>query len=266
MKLKGALFPKKDIGEFSLQIQSEYVEPPQNNIVTQCSAGIFPIDEVKGAFKLIQNIGQTLMWFFLVPLSVGAYMDFRQPHVLKKGRFFIFALVALNIPLMLWLYSRYGYMSIRHSMPLVVFTIFYIPAGIKMISLWFTPKLQPAKSISAGHSTILIAIGITICVIHILRPVHNDKIIYRQAAQWLTENTNKNDVIAVSDFRISFYAERKGIKYNSENIPKEVGYIAADPADIRNPLQNTALIYFQDQKKQNKLGIYRHSLEHQPGQ
>ncbi len=264
MKLKGSLFPKKNLVEFSLQIQGESEELPHNNIVTQCAAGIFAIDVVNGAFKLIQNIGQTLMWFFLVPLLVGAYSDFRQSHVLKRGRFFIFALVVFNILLMLWLYYRYGYMSIRHSMPLVVFTVFYIPTGIKTISLWLTPKLQPAKSISAGHPAVLIAIGIAICVIHILRPVHNDKIIYRKAAQWLTDNTNKNDVIAVSDFRISFYAKRKGIKYNSENVPDEAGYIAADPADIKNISQNAALIYFQDQHKQNKLGIYRHNPEHPP--
>jgi hypothetical protein len=264
MKFKGALFPKKGIGEFSLQVQGEGGKMTLNNIETQYNAGIFPIDVVKGTFKLIQNIAQTLMWFFLVPLLVGAYQDFRSLYVIKRGRFFIFALILFNIPIMLWLYSRYGYMSIRHSMTLVVFTVFYIPAGINTISLLLTPKTQPEKSISYGHPVVLTAIGITICVIHILRPVYNEKVIYRQAAQWLRENTGHNDVIAVSDLRISFYAERKGIKYNAENIPDEVDYITTDPAEVENTSQDNALIYFQDKKKHSTLGIYRHHPEHPP--
>ena len=71
---------------------------------------------------------------------------------------------------------------------------------------------------------ILLAIGVVICMPKLLRPSGFDKQGYRAAAKWLRENTGKNDVIAVPDLRISFYAERKGLKYTTE-IPKGAEYL-----------------------------------------
>jgi hypothetical protein len=58
----------------------------------------------------------------------------------------------------------------------------------------------------------------------LLRPLGADKHGYREAAQWLKENTRQEDAVAVPDLRISFYAERKGIGYTTE-IPEGTEYI-----------------------------------------
>jgi len=72
---------------------------------------------------------------------------------------------------------------------------------------------------------ILLLIGICVCIPKLLRPLNDDRKSYKTAAMWLAANTNVNDVIAVPDSRISFYAERKCLKYEGEAVPEGAQYI-----------------------------------------
>ena len=66
--------------------------------------------------------------------------------------------------------------------------------------------------------------GVVICMPKLLQPMGIDKPGYRAASTWLRENTNPQDVIAVPDRRISFYAERKGLIYETE-VPEGAEYL-----------------------------------------
>ena len=115
-------------------------------------------------------------------------------------------------------------MSGRHTLPLVVFTVFYTPSGLHVLADFLNKKLLKKENSNLGF-VILMVIGITICTPKLLRPLHQDKLLLRKASQWLSENTQSTDVIAVPDLRISFYSNRKGIDYKHHTLIQDVQYI-----------------------------------------
>jgi 4-amino-4-deoxy-L-arabinose transferase-like glycosyltransferase len=214
MKLKGAVFPKKKLVQLQPQVVSE----------TTYIADIVPSD-IAGTFgQLFENIGETLMWFFVPALFIGLYKAFRKPNWYEPEQFFIIVLVGLNIVLMILLYCKYGYMSVRHTLPLVVFTIFHIPAGLHVLADLLNKKLLKKDNANLGF-VILMVIGIVICSPKLVRPLHYDKIIFRKAARWLAENTQDKDLVAVPDLRISFYSGRKGAYYEQQEFPENARYV-----------------------------------------
>ena len=233
MMLKGAVFPKKHIGEFALYTQSAKTRQVQQQYIPTVvhTADILPSDLAQAFGKLFENIGETLMWFFVPALLIGLYKHFQKQDWCEPKRFFVIAIIALNIPLMVWLYCRSGYMSARHSLPLVVFTIFYIPIGLRMLANWLEEKFrketqQTSKKHGSVHFfVILMVIGIVIYTPKLLRPLHYDKLIFRKVAEWLAKNTQEDAIIAVPDPRISFYSERSGIVCDGQEVPDEAKYI-----------------------------------------
>ncbi|MDO8302411.1 MAG: glycosyltransferase family 39 protein [Sedimentisphaerales bacterium] len=216
MKLKGGIFPKKHVGEFSSKIQS-------CDEVGVYTAALAAPDSMRALAKFAENIGSTLMWFFIPALVIGLYERFRGQKWYEPEKVFIAGLIVLNMAVMVWLYDKHGYMSQRHTLPLLVCTIFYIPVGLQALSAWLAGRFSavPGKS----WFVILLLIGICVCVPHLLRPLNDDRKSYKAAALWLAANTDKNEVIAVPDVRISFYADRKGLKYDGDAVPEGVQYI-----------------------------------------
>jgi hypothetical protein len=56
-------------------------------------------------------------------------------------------------------------------------------------------------------------------------PLSADKDSYVTAIQWLHDNTQPDDVTAVSDNRLTFYAQRPGLLYTNVVDPRRVDYI-----------------------------------------
>jgi hypothetical protein len=108
---------------------------------------------------------------------------------------------------------------------------------------------------------ILVITGLAICTPKLLRPIHTDKKTYIAAAQWLKENTQENDLIAVFDKRISFYAERKRFLYE-QNIPRWAQYAVTveknedENLDISIAVRKELSLWV-DQKKTKKIVIYK---------
>jgi len=91
MKLKGAIFPKKSFDIFSSSFDN--IDKNQLFSITDFHAGIVP-PKITGAFvKIFENIGDTLMWFFLVPYLIGIFQLFKKKKFLEPEQFFIIALV-----------------------------------------------------------------------------------------------------------------------------------------------------------------------------
>jgi hypothetical protein len=133
---------------------------------------------------------------------------------------------------MVWLYCKHGYMSRRHTLPLVVFTVFCIPSGLQASASWleekFSRKTEQSPALKGNKQfwfLVLLIIGISICIPKLLTPIRAKKQQFRDAAQWLIENTRENDVVAVCDGRISFYADRRGVEYDGHTIPGEAQYV-----------------------------------------
>jgi hypothetical protein len=171
------------------------------------------------------------MYIFALPLVVGLYCHFhRLRMILLTERFFIFALMVLYLVMMVLLHINYDYLSRRHCMPIVVFTSFYIPVGLRILARWLSKRIcrndLVLKKNRRRWSLIFMAVGFSICTVKLARisPLRWEKQGYLDAAKWLRENAAPKDIVAVPDKLIAFYAERKGVVY-SEQTPEQANYI-----------------------------------------
>lgn len=219
----------KDLFSYNHQSRPEEFHAPKNdnedNIYTASSV---PVRLAQATGKLTGEISNNLMHFFMPAMVIGIYFHFRRKsETTKIERFFIPVFVLLNFAMMIFLHYKWQYISRRHCLPLTAILIFYVPGGLEIIGTWLQGKF-PKNSLQTGSNTplyffILLAIGITVCMPKLLRPIRIEKQGYRAAANWLNKNTASGDLIAVPDNRIIFYANRKGLVYLGKP-PKLIKY------------------------------------------
>jgi len=282
MKLKGAVFPKKQLVQFvpstfakatadkntqSSKVYEQGIRICSNSVY---AAGFAPSD-IAGAWgKLVQRVSETLVWFFVPALLIGMYKHLGRRNWCEPERFFTIALIALNVSVMILLYCKFGYMSRRHTLPLVIFTIFYVPAGLEALASWLNEKFSKAierlfavKANADFWFMVLLVIGIAICSPKLLRPIRADKQSYRDAARWLAKNTDEKDIIAVPDIRIGFYSGRRSVEYDGRAVPKEAQYVVKvfeDEKDMlsgEEMLQTKEVFSIEGKGKESKVIIYR---------
>ena len=234
IKVRGQILPRKLKRLFSPdnRAQAETIGDQNINSCSQvCTSSYLPGDLAKAMGKLVSKASGNLAHFFLPALLVGIYLRFRKGAASETEMFFIPALMTVNVILMILLYCNYGYISRRHCLPLVVFSIFYVPTGLEFIgdcvaraAFKIHTKTHLSEHSSRYVFSALLIIGVAVCMPKLFKPIRADKQGYIMAAQWIKENTAEEAYIATSDRRISFYAERTGLVYKRE-IPKEAGYI-----------------------------------------
>jgi hypothetical protein len=263
MKLKGAVIPKKHVGSFALDIRADDSEQLQPLFFSHSGDSPDVVrSNIAGALaQLFENIGDVLMWFFLPALLIGLYKAIKEKRWYEPAHFFVITLVLLNVPLLTWLYCKHGYISERHTMPLVVFTCFYIPAGLLILAKIFNDKFLKKDDTHMAF-VILMVTGLAICCPKLLRPLHRDKMMFRKAAGWLGENTKPDDLIAVPDLRISFYSARKGADYDHNPFPSNPQYVVKvskkEDAEHDKALPLPGEIFYCDESDEKyKVEIYR---------
>ena len=203
-------------------------------------------------------------------LLIGMYKHFGRRSWCEPERFFVIAFITLNVLIMILLYCKYGYMSRRHTLPLVVLTIFYVPIGLEALASWldgkFSKTIERLFAVKANTDfwfMVLLVIGIFICSPKLLRPIRAEKQSYRDAARWLAKNTDEQDIIAVPDIRIGFYSGRRGVEYDGQSIPKEAQYVVKVFEDEQNTpsgeemLQTKEVFSVEGRDKESKVIIYR---------
>ena len=149
-------------------------------------------------------------------------------------------------------------------MPLVVFTVFYVPVGLQVLADWLAVRFPGSENNRKSHLLFfsLLIIGLSICTPKLLRPIRTDKKAYISAAQWLKKNTQKSDIIAVSDKRLGFYAERKWLIYK-QDVPVEARYVVTivkdDNAtfDVGTAVRKEFSLWVDQHKKTKKFVIYK---------
>ena len=248
MNLKGSVFPKKDLGQLacnSKQIEA-YTENYQIAPKAVFASQFIPSKFTQAFAKLGSNIAETLMWFFLPALLVGMHKWFKIRKWHDPEKFLIIVLIVLYIPVMIWLHYKHGYMSHRHTLPLLIIPILFVPVGLRVIAINLNKRFSKKAVSSAGINynerfwfLVLLVIGICICTPKLLRPIRIEKQGYRTAARWLKGNTDDEDSIAVSDKRISYYAERKEVIYDNKNIPTNSKYVVVISKRINDGSSST---------------------------
>jgi hypothetical protein len=157
--------------------------------------------------------------------------------------------------------------SRRHCLPLIVFSIFYIPIGLQIFAEWLNSRFSKSclEDNSKSHIWffILVAVGVTICLPKLIRPLRIEKKGYRDAAKWLKENTAEEDLIAVPDFRIGFYAERDISTSENEHASQEVDYIVSivknknGEPKIGRSVKEKLSLWVDERRKKDRLIIYK---------
>jgi hypothetical protein len=166
--------------------------------------------------------------------------------------------------MMILLYCSWGYISGRHCLPLVVFTIFYVPIGLQILADWLKSRFSKGRLDSNPKSQlwfyILVITGLAICTPKLLRPIRIEKKAYKAAARWLKKNTQEDNLIAVPNKRMLFYSERKGLVYE-ENIPNGVEYavkvmkVEDEKPDANKALREELSLWIDQRKKTKKIVI-----------
>jgi hypothetical protein len=229
-----------------------------------------PLNIAKAFGKLVADLGETLMWFFVPAMLIGMYKRLKVQKWYKPENFFIIAIIVLNIPVMIWLYCKHGYMSDRHTLPLLILPILYVPVGLQELAIWFQKrfpiKVKSSAAINLNEQfcfLMLILVGAAICTPKLLRPIRFEKQGFRAAAQWIKNNTDSNATIAVPDNRIGFYAGRKELFYKNENIPERAEYIVkiskkqTDKLTPANPSDKLVYKYIDKRRRVMNTAIYR---------
>jgi len=178
---------------------------------------------------------------------------------------------------MILLYCGFEYIERRHCLPLVACTIFYVPIGLQISADWLSGRFSKGRS---GNNPspqqwflILVAVGGGICLPKLLGPIRIEKQGYRDAVKWLKENTAQEDLIAVPDSRIGFYAERKTVVSESKSAFEGIDYIVSLEKDENAKLpavpetrlgrkeggavQEKRTLWLDKRRRKDKLIIYK---------
>lgn len=272
MKLKGSLFPKKDFDLFAKILQQSEVYSHGNQGISEpvLAFQFIPTSIIKAFCKLFSNVGETLVWFFVPALFIGMYKWFKLRKWHESEAFFVIGLIALNVPLVILLYCRYGYISDRHTLPLLILPILYVPLGLQELANWFEERFPKKVKYfpESNHDVnfwflVLFLVGISVCVPKLFRPIRINKQGYRAAATWLKANTDASAIVAVPDKRISFYAEREGVVYKNGNIPANTVYVVKisegqqDETVLMESLGKVEYKYVSKEKREVNVVIYR---------
>jgi hypothetical protein len=271
-KLK-SLISSANIEESKENLESEITS--DNNIYI---ASGMPGKIAKAFGELLGAMSENLMYYFMPALLIGIYFRFRMSSSATEiEMFFTPAFAALNVVMLIALYYYWEYISRRHCLPLVVFTIFYVPIGLEVSAGWLANRFSPArdglrhKSRPASDQNcrrwffILLIIGMIICLPKLLSRSGSDKPGFRAAAAWLKQNTAPDDLIASPDSRITFYAERKALIY-APPLSRKADYVVSivkdenEVPDFVGNAQKQYSVWENESRKNKKIMIYKMPL------
>jgi len=236
MKCTGKIVPPKIyhiMQSFSFDSLTDKTDIPTANAANSkyYTAKIAPDYILKAFDEIFKTTGENLMWFFVPMLLIGFWYHF-QRNAEYEERFLITAFITTNVVIII---LRYYYIQLhvsqRWSLPLITFTIFYIPVGLGIVGNWLDnrfPMNKQKSDISRKKRCIwflvLLLVGICICLPKLFRSIRIEKQRYKETAEWLRKNTTPKDIIAGPDRRISFYAERKGVLFAGDRLPGSCKY------------------------------------------
>jgi 4-amino-4-deoxy-L-arabinose transferase-like glycosyltransferase len=222
MAAKGALFPKKHVGEFAVYSAEDSPSAERPHIAGVIDVGT-GLKFLRGFAKLFNRMGELLNWYFLLPMLIGGVLWFRSPQDGWPARFVVGCLLAIGVAIALWLFVSHGYISRRHILEIMVIAVFFVPGGLVAISGWCAPNNPRSANV---WTSILLLVGVAFSLVRLWGLNDNDKSGYIAAGAWLKANTSPQSVVACSDVRIAFYGERRYVRIYDTAVLPEADYYA----------------------------------------
>jgi hypothetical protein len=248
MAAKGAIFPKKHIGEFSAPAVSAAETPRPVAVAGVDAAGIVKVG--RAVEKLFNRVGEMLSWFFLPMMVIGAIVWLRDPATPRPARFVAGWLMILTTLIVLWLHIRHGYISRRHILPMMAVCVCLVPIGLDALARWLSGR-RDGERFARVHRrwvAVLLVAGTAICLYRLWGLADVGRAGYLKAAGWLRSNTPAGAVVAAEDSRIAFYAERKWLDTSGATMPPSADYLAvtgSKKGDDMQPSDETARAVFR---------------------
>jgi hypothetical protein len=176
-KVKGRLMPEK------LRLLLSYSDTAQSEKIPEMkaeggydtyTASSVPGLTVRAIGRLAGEMSENLMYYFLPVLVIGVCTRVHKGSAASDmERFFMSAFVSFNVIMLILLYCDWQYMARRHCLPLVAFTIFYVPAGLAVMAQWLEAGLSKGRSQTNRNPqlwfVILFVTGAGLCVPKLLR-------------------------------------------------------------------------------------------------
>ncbi len=164
---------------------------------------------VEAAIELNERLFENTAWSFF-PFAVLGFFDIynRKKNYNTTIKLFFSVLVPLNIIIFLLLYIKFGYIDRRHIMTFSLMLCFLIPSGLDVVGMYMD-KVYRLKQIDG--SKLLLITGLIVCVVRFAKPIEYDKTHYVKAINWVSENVEQNELIAVDDPRIGYLSGREYI-------------------------------------------------------
>ena len=227
MKARGEVVPKKLQKLFSVECE---VEAERLGV---SRAGLCGGAWVKGAGELFEQLSVNLMYFYVLPLVVGLWIRLRRVGRAIFGYDFLIVMVlVLYVVMMFLLYDGYGYITRRHCMPMVVFSVFYVPVGMRIIARWFSERSGKGGELRLGERRrwffVLLGVGMVLCFGKFGRivPLRWEKQGYLEVASWLGENVGEGEFVAAQTLarRLGYYSQRQVMGFESETFVEQANY------------------------------------------
>jgi hypothetical protein len=274
MMIKGEIIPVrvKQIFKFSSSKEKEntcYIQYKEDalNSHYKMAWSLPKINALEALYSILKSFSKNLMYYFIPFWFIGIYYHFRK-KTKGSSTFFLSLFIFFNLAILFSRYSnRLAAMSIRYVLPLTVITIFFIPLGIQTIAQWIQKGFSGGEKRNDSLQNqrlwffILLITGLVICIPKLLKPIRIEKTGYKSAAEWLKQNTSKEDIINAPDERINFYAERKFKRNGKKLFYQKTNYIVRlEEKDQKTPEKYIKVwsSYLDEKDKKEKVVIYKH--------
>jgi len=211
-------------------------EPSGVRMIAGVSSRSIPLRRLAaGVAEFAGGISDDLMIIPVLPWILGLWVHLRT-RATRIERVLVLAVLAVGAGLMLgrsiWLVTG---SARRYCLPLVAMTIFYLPAGLDIMTRLLNRIYTFRGRLAAFGAErrppwfyLLMLGGVILCTPKLIStPLRADKSGYQSAARWLQENTPAEALIADPDRRISFYADRAGLIYERYPDWKRADYVIA---------------------------------------
>ena len=222
------------------------------------------------SYKIVQMLGGNFHEYFYPFWVIGLVCCLR-----RKGnaaaKFFILAMMIGTCALLYVRYFLYaGELSKRYLLPISAGTIFFVPEGLRRVGLWIERLVRARNEVLSRTvrskvriSTILLILGIAVCLPKLVRPIRWEKRYYLQAAKRLAQATEALDSVWAFDNRIYLYADR----WTSGQYTCQVTIHSGDPEANRQDDQMvgwTIVDTFKSTRASDKKYILVHKLDTKP--